>query len=67
VADTAVIYHPRGWVDPQPATTYRSADHTVLRWTFLSCAGLLLLQFLAAVVSGLIRRRHTTAEVDDWG
>ena len=64
--DTAVVYDPGGRVDPQPASTYRSTDHTLLRWTLLSCVGWLLLQFLAAVVSGFIRRRHTTADVDDW-
>jgi len=66
-AGTAVVYDPRGWVDAQLESRYRSADHTALRWTFLSCVGWLLLQFLAAVVSGLIRRRRTTADVDDWG
>jgi hypothetical protein len=65
--DTAVVYDPRGWVDPQSETRYRSTDHTVLRWTFLSCVGWLLLQFVAAVVSGFIRRRCSTADVDDWG
>ncbi|MEU8613360.1 hypothetical protein AB0C29_35780 [Actinoplanes sp. NPDC048791] len=32
--DTAVVYDPRGWVDAQTETAYRSAEHTGLRWTF---------------------------------
>ncbi|BBH71571.1 hypothetical protein ACTI_82560 [Actinoplanes sp. OR16] len=60
-----LVYQPAGWVPPEPLATFEQGSHAGARWAFLIAAGAFLLQFTAAVTSGLIRRGFTTQHPDD--
>ncbi|MEU4692563.1 hypothetical protein [Actinoplanes sp. NPDC023714] len=60
-----LVYQPAGLVQPKPLAVYEGTDATVLRWAFLVTSAAFLLQFAAAITSGLIRRSVTKQHPDD--